>query len=298
MPEETTPATQDNKDNSTDSRKATIEKALTDVENNKETSSSAKEEPTITLDKTKAKVEDKEDKGKNLEEEVTDDEVAEMDDAIRLFRALNDPKQAPIIVKAMAEKAGLLEAETKKEVKEIKKSIKQVVKERFGNEFAFLADKLGEVLEEIVPSATAEKTRELEEKIAAREREAVSKEVEKALNEVYSQYEIVPKTVQARFNELIDEMPPVPGKTDPKKYFNRLVKIAAEETNTTLKLVNSSAKNTNNSQKDRIERNKRDAASSLASESAGEVENVTQVQNFKTRRDAIKAAMAKVAEAE
>jgi hypothetical protein len=89
-------------------------------------------------------------------------------------------------------------------------------------------------------------------------------------------------------------MPPTP-KTNPKTYFSRLIKIAADETESTLKLVSGKpAKDISTSQKDKNERNKRDATSHLASESASGVDKDTAVvPEFKTRKDAIRAAIAK-----
>ena len=279
------------------SRREAIEKGIKDLESKKE---KKEEEPKET---------EESEEDEDSKEELEAAEKEEDDNAIKLFRALNDPEQGPKILRILAQEAGVLDkGNTKEEKKEALKSIKQVVREKLGTEYQFLADKIGDILEEIVPQANKKDTEDLKARIDARDKLELSNQIDSALADCFGQYNEVPKAVQVRFNELIDEMPPVPGKTIPKVYFNRLIKIAAEETKTTLKFKDSSKsssqdiKNNDLAQtiKDRVARNKRDVTSQLTSKGAeAEVEDTSKSTSKppKSRREAIERAARDVAAA-
>jgi hypothetical protein len=306
----TTTDNKDTKDASTESRKSAIERAMNEVEKSpdkessddssesKETKEEASSKDTKETKETKSKDASKKDA---LDEEASDEDIEEMENAIRLFRGLNDPKQAEAIVRAMAEKAGLLDSgksskEVKKEVASFEDDIDAVIKEEFGDEYKFLADKISKILKKVVPAVTDARTKEIKDDLKARDERKLQTELSTALNDVFGQYEKIPRAVEMRFKDLMEEMPPNP-KTNPKVYFNRLIKIAAEETESKLVPVKSAEKSKDNStsQKDKNERNKRDATSHLASESTSSVDTEdTKVPDFKNKRDAIRAAMEKV----
>jgi hypothetical protein len=286
------------------SRRDAIEKGMEEAEKNEKETSEEGETKEASDESTETK-EIKETPEEKVEREAA--EKVEVENAIKLYKALNDPEQGPKVLRMLAKEAGVLEeakeAATTKEKKAVAKSIREVVNEKLGSEYKFLADKIGDLMEELLP----EITKPLQERIDAKDRADLSKEIDTALNNCFNQYEKVPDVVQRRFNELIDEMPPVPGKTEPAKYFNRLMKIAADETNTELKLVSaktSVSKQTKDAEnsltktiKERVERNKRDVTSTLASKGAeAEVDETSKdvSRQPKSRREAIERAAKEV----
>lgn len=287
MFEEINQEAQENKENqeTQESRREAIAKGLDEVDKNLNLNQETK-------DQKESKFKDGE-----AEEESKEYSEEEISNALKLYQAINDPNAGPAIIKTLAESLGLTKDSTKEEVKEVKKSVKDLTKEVLGTEYAFLADKLGEVLEKVIP----EVTKEAHARIDNQERQVLAERIDKAWNEVFGQYDEIPKPTMQRFNALLDEMPPIPGKTDPKIYFNRLIKIAAEETNYTLKKSSSSSsknqekenKNLQEIIKDRVARNKRDATSHLASKGvAGEVsETSRQSSPPKSRREAVERAV-------
>lgn len=213
------------------------------------------------------KVDNKDDKEtkdvkEEKEEEEKEDEIVEEDaeKALQLYNALKDPAAAKSIIAAMAVAAGfkLDEVENKKEEKVVIKTIKERVAEEFGEEYKFLADKVGNVLEKIIPQLVAEDTKEIKSKLENREKNETRTTVENALNTVFDSYTNVDKNVEKKVYDLVDEMPVKPG-TDPVKYFERLTKIAADELG--IKLNKKDSKTIN--QDERRERNRNDVRSKL-----------------------------------
>lgn len=203
------------------------------------------------------------DKKESASEEKGDEGTSEdAQKALDLFNALKDPNQARIIVKAMAEGMGLkiADIETKEEKKEAVKSIKDTVIEEMGEDYKFLADKLGTVFEKIlnkeIESRTSDIRKELADAKANKEKEAISN----AMDSVFDSFENVTDKIKDTVYNLVDEVQPKPG-TDPKKYFERLIKIAADENKVTL--VKKTDKS--NNREDRRDRNRNDAQNRLRS---------------------------------
>jgi len=267
------------KEEKEDTRKEAIAKAI-DTATEKETKEEIKE--------TKEELEIKE----GLEDEV---DPVELDNALKLFRALNDPETGPSIIKVMAEKAGISSDSTKKEVKAVTKTINDVVMEKLGPDFSVLGGKLSEILETVVPAIVAQVAKPIQERTLANEQAIAKKELGIALDASFSKYDEVPEKVQRKVSALIDEMPPKPG-SDPETYFDRIVKIAADELD--IKLTKSKSKEKEESpekKQEKIVRNKRDAFSRLASEGTAEVkEGIVAPKEFKSRKAAIEDAMATV----
>lgn len=265
------------------SRKAAIEKAMGDE------------------DKGEKKEESKEEIKEENEEKEEEPEGPSQEDitnALNLYKALNDPTEGPRLLRMLASEAGIDKDSTKEEVKQVEKTIKELVKEGIGPEYQFFADKLGNTLETVINNIVDKKVNEVKENLAQRDRKELGTTIDNALSTCFNQYEEVPLKVQEKFNSLIDEMPPVPGKTNPLAYFNRLIKIAAEETN--IKLVTKENKTSTSDKslaediKNKVMRNKRDASSRLASKGAeAEVDDTSRSVSTpaKSRKEAIEAAI-------
>lgn len=254
------------------------------------------EEETEKEEKVEKKVA-KKDKDNEVETEEEDDEVdtQEIDNALRLFRALNDPKIGPTILQAMAKEAGVtLEGSTKKEQKQLINTISEVVNEELGPEYKFLSEKLSRILNKIVPQIADEKVQEVKKAQETRDREVKGEKVTSALNEVFEQYQDVPAKVQKKFYNLLDEIPPNPS-TDPKKYFQRILNLATQETETTLVIKKGSVSSNEKNERtqERLLRNKRDAASRLASGGAETEtsESSSASKQFKSNKAAIAQAV-------
>jgi hypothetical protein len=221
----------------------------------------------------------------------------ELTNAKNLYKALQDPDAGPEVVKIIAAKLGLtIEGTTKKEQKETVKTIKDVVSQHLGTDFAIISDKLTAILEEVVPAIAENATKEIKERIANKDSEELKTKIGTALKTSYARYEEVPIKVQQKVFKLMEEMPPARGKTDPTEYFDRLLKIASDETGIKLKPI-TEGENTKEKEvkEEKRERNRRDASSRLASEGAAEVKDATAApKEFKSRREMVKASMEEV----
>lgn len=243
------------------------------------------------------------------EEEIEEKDEVEVPDpdetrrALDLLRTLNDPDKGPQLLKILAQTAGLTKESTSEEKKVIIKSVKEVVKEALGPDYQFLADRLGNALTGLIPETKGleDRLNRLETENVNSKKEALANEIDSALSNCFGQFEKVDPKVQTRFNELIDEMPPVPGKTKPDVYFKRIIKLAQEETGITLKLKSNSSNKDELTQgmKDRITRNKNDASSKLASKEASTEVTKTfdAASQPKSRREAIEMAVKKTEDA-
>ncbi len=275
---------QESKETKELSRKETINKSMEDLEEEikeqtKETEKESKEKELETKESD--------------ESEYSPEEVAA---AVNLFRALNDPQSGPAILEVMAKKAGIIEGSTKKEQKEVVRTINDVVLEHLGPEFSVLGGKLSKILETVVPAIVMKIADPTNTKVANIEKAQVMRNLGAALDTSFGKYEDVPQKVQLKVKDLIDEIPPSPN-TDPVKYFDRITKMASDETGIKLiPKIKTKDKDTTEEKTKKIERNRRDAFSRLASEGAAEVKegkNASPPQ-FKSRRAAIEDAMRKV----
>lgn len=85
-----------------------------------------------------------------VEEEEETLSPQEIKESKQLYKLLKDKQTQKSTLTLLAQRAGLLQAETKAEVKEAKKDLKALVKEKLGPEYEFLATKLGDVMEAVL----------------------------------------------------------------------------------------------------------------------------------------------------
>jgi hypothetical protein len=144
------------------------------------------------------------------ESSQTDDlDEEESKEALKLYKILKDPTNGPLVLEALAKKAGLLgknTPETKTEVKEAKKAIVDILAEKLGPEAKFLAPKIGEALEEIF----ANEREEQQEKFQQLETEKVQNQVIAATERLARETKGESKKFEARMNELALELLPSP----------------------------------------------------------------------------------------
>lgn len=186
-------------------------------------------------DKDEEDTEDDEDDEKEDEEkELTDEEKVH---AKTLFRLLTNPKSAPNALRTLVEQSGMKiqEAETKKEETKIIKSIKEMVKEELGEEYKFLGDKLGTVLEKLIVSQVKEQTKDIRERQNAEADQRTMETVKAAQEKVKSEYVQVSDKVLREVLRIQEEGEAVVGpKTSAEKFFKTCVIMAAENLGITL----------------------------------------------------------------
>src|SRR5262245_30142023 len=146
---------------SEETRKDAIEKAV--EENVPEETT---EEETTETEEAEPK-EDNED----TDSEETRSVDAETDNALKLYRALNDPNVGPDIVRIMAQKAGLLNPNlTQEQQKAATKTIKDVVAEELGPDFSQFTERFSKILERILPAVVEARVQQVEQSVRANQR--------------------------------------------------------------------------------------------------------------------------------
>jgi len=96
-----------------------------------------------------------ESQGKDLtvsNESTSDDEKQEQTSALSLYRALKDPRTAKSILTVLAQEHNISfgPKDTPQEKQEKVSSLRDVIKEELGDEYQFLAGKLGNVMEKVL----------------------------------------------------------------------------------------------------------------------------------------------------
>ena len=145
---------------------------------------------TKTGEDTKPSGDKKEEKPPTSTEEKSDAEKeltpAEQKYANDLFRSLNDPASAKVIVKALAEQAGLIE--TKQEEKIVVKTITELLKEQLGEDLAFLGDKLGPAIEAVVKQQVAEQTKDIRQTQLSAQEQALNTKIDNAITKLDTEH--------------------------------------------------------------------------------------------------------------
>ncbi len=135
-------------------------------------------------DSTKeAKPETSTEKKPDTKDELTPEEQTYARD---LFKALNDPASAKIVVKALAEQAGLIE--TKQEEKVVVKTITDLLKEQLGDDLAFLGDKLGPAIEAVVKAQVAEQTKDIRQTQLSAQEQALNTKIDNAITKLETEH--------------------------------------------------------------------------------------------------------------
>lgn len=155
----------------------------------------------------------------NEEAETTEEPLADGDDGLnedqikearRLYRALNDPEAGPALVAALAQRNGLLNQplETKKDVAVAKKDIQAIFKEELGENYGFLADRLGKAVDKALDTVRAEQNEQVQELQV----QNLTREVESSLSKLAKDKGLARnsnefKTLETQMARLMDEYP-------------------------------------------------------------------------------------------
>jgi len=138
--------------------------------------------------------------------------------ALALLDALENPQTAGNVVKSLMNQLGIEPPETKKEEKAAERTIKAVLKEKMGDDFSFISDKLGDALEEILREST--------DKVRS---EMLGREAQRTQEQLITQYnsflveEKVSDEEAGALSKLVEEMPPS-GKDPLPNYLKKLLK--------------------------------------------------------------------------
>jgi len=186
-----------------------------------------------------------------VEEEELDE--ASKDEALRLYKALKDPKAGPAVLAALAQQAGLLgknTPETPREVATAKKAVKEILKDSLPENMKFLADQLGPAIEAVFEQEREEQ----QEKFQQIEIQRVESQVVAAYERLSKETKGESKRLEARMAEIATQISPAPELTV-DQYIRYLYQIASNGKGTQLSNTRLVA--------DRIRRNANDLPSRL-----------------------------------
>ena len=243
-------------------------------------------------EKTPKKEEKKEEK-KSEEKKVEEFSEEQLNFAKTLFKALNNPDPAiqRQTIKVLASAAGLdlKEIETKKEEKKAEETLLELLKAGLG-EYDFLADKLAPVLDKVLKKTIDENTKDIREALKEEKLSKFRSEVSSGIDAAFAEYENAAenKDLKDEVVKLMDQFKPNKDISH-KDYFRSLIVLAASNKNIALTKI---GENKNIKDKEaRIEKNRNDAASRLASERGAEVKQGVRVPRKMSINDAIVEAM-------
>ena len=215
-----------------------------------------------------------EEKVKTAPVEENEEEKAEAAEAVKLYRALNNPQSAERIIRILATEAGLLNGnETKREARD---AIVEALEESLGEDHKWLAGKFAPAIKKILADQETSISKRFED-IRAAELQRESDGVIEAMTKEYDDFkELVP-----RITKLMEEINPT-DKLSQKDYVKQLYRIARSE---------KSDRELSNNKSQKADKARKDAAGRIAAASIGGKD-----ENFKDhpvlgRRAAIEAAM-------
>lgn len=164
-------------------------------------------------------------------EEKEDEEEVQLDarttKALQLLDLLEDPEKGYKVIEKMARNVGLFKEDlTPKEEKVAVNKFKQLAKEKLGEEYDFLSDKIGDLLEAVVGN-TAEESKAIREELETMKRERAEAEVANTYN-TFVKTEKVTEAEAAQIEKLTQEFQP--GKnTKIEDYLGKLLKMVRTE---------------------------------------------------------------------
>ncbi|MGH7239770.1 MAG: hypothetical protein ACREHG_06845 [Candidatus Saccharimonadales bacterium] len=180
----------------------------------------------------------------NTDEVEEDDGLSKLEivQARQLFSALKDPEQSGSIIDFLASNSGYKrpdEVVTKKDEIAAKKDLAKHLEESLGDDFKWLAPKLGPAIESYINDIRDETNQTIEEKTSKLEEAHQETELrkyreeathaEKDIAQKYYQDGKVPKTVSDMMIKVMDRFQPTP-EMSPTDYMNEVYQIAAMKT--------------------------------------------------------------------
>lgn len=201
-------------------------------------------EAQLRKDEKEEKTDDSTDKDEESEstDEDEDDEkekdltAEELVHAKNLFKLLSNDKTALTTLKTLASQAGieLKDVETKKDEKVAAKTIKDRIKEGLGDDYKFLGEKLGTVIETVLADAIKENTKDIRDKQANDQKLALNERIKTENAAVSAEYVEIPTRVLQEVLRIQTDQEILPGKSSPGKFFKACLTMAAENLGVTL----------------------------------------------------------------
>lgn len=211
------------------------------------------EQPKAEEPKVETKAEDETKEDEKPSDGLTDEERQH---AINLFNLLKNKDTAAETIKILASQAGIIKTEAKAEA--TAKSIVDLLREELGEEYAFMADKLAPAIEKATSRLVEDKTKDITAKFEAAEEAKVKDEVDKGITHLEETFDDAKEYFEDIF-KLMDEYPPS-SKVKASKYFEDLYSLAK---------ARKAGESKSNKLREKIERNRNDAPSRLASGGKG-----------------------------
>lgn len=164
------------------------------------------------------------------EEEEKDLTAEEALHAKNLFKLLTNDKTSAATLKTLVMQAGLelKDIETKAETKIAAKTIKERIREGLGDDYKFLGEKLGTVIESVLADAVKEQTKDIRERQEKQINDTTLQIVKAAQASVTSEYTKIPTNVLEEVLRIQVEQDILPGKATPERYFRTCLTMAAE----------------------------------------------------------------------
>lgn len=185
---------------------------------------------TQKVEKPEDKVEDKTEQKEEVTEQVVDPEVEQ---GLMLVRALKDPQQASIVIDYLAKQAGYTKGELKTTPQEeAKADLTAILKEELGDEFAFLATKIGKGLDKYLSNLKLDdnRTSTLEERLERSERREIESEISTthtSLAQTYFGSDDMPDNVIQEMNRAMDKFPANDPSQSPSEYYSDIFNFVA-----------------------------------------------------------------------
>ena len=156
-----------------------------------------------------------------------------------LIQALRDPEKAAFVIDALARQAGYSKIESKQEVKEAKDDINAILEKHLGDEFKFLAPKLGPAIKEAlenIKTSNADVT-DLRQRVERQELQEIRSETERAHTTIAREYfnaDDMPDNVVAAMDKAMDTFQPSADMT-PEQYYRKIFYMVVGELGITKK---------------------------------------------------------------
>ena len=212
-------------------------------------------------DKSDVQIEDKQGEPEHAESDQNNAETPQMDEeAIQgkaIVQILKDPQKAGAFVDFLAKQAGYTKAEVRNaEPDEIKADITKILEKHLGQEFSFLAPKLGPALEEALDTKISSRgtDSDLRARVEKQELKAIEQETASTHLELAQEWfgaDDMPDAVVKEMSKAMDEFPPTDPAMTPERYYKRIFALAVGELG---------IQKSNKSRSDRADRSRADGA--------------------------------------
>jgi hypothetical protein len=244
--------------------------------------------------------ETKEPEAKEGEPELSPEDLLDIQHGRTILQALRDPEKAPLIIDFLARNAGYTKGtiETKQDVREAAADINSILEKNLGEEFKFLAPKLGpaikETLEAMLKSGQYNNDNtDLRARLEKQELKEIQNETLKAhvaISQEWFGSDDMPQNIIQEMSKAMDEFPPTDPNMAPERYYRKIFSLVAGEQGLTKK---------GRASVDKISRNQGDrVARDLASQNRGVTPNMDGSNPRKlSLKDAVSLAMEQVEQA-